>query len=173
MTFTASNGIRVKLTENHHLIIENEDGQYPATAAVGVHVDALREFFQHEKDEQLGRWRSKNDPAWTAVRHEGNVTFQHEHGTRSFNITINDTASLNRWTKELQAIAHEYLEAHPESKPWHDAQPGEAWLLTIDGEEIIALRGVDEDFYTTRSGYRVIRYNRDDITAGRRIYPVS
>ena len=73
-------------------------------------------------------------------------------------------------TVEMNAL-REFFQAEAAHKPWHDAKPGEAWLLTVDGEEIIALRDVDEDFCTTHSGYRVIRYNRDGITAGRRIWP--
>ena len=46
--YTASNGIPVTLTPDGRLIVENTDHTYPATIAAGEHIQALREFFQHE-----------------------------------------------------------------------------------------------------------------------------
>ena len=52
--FTASNGLEIEIGKKGATFVKGDDG----TAWVGPNaVEALREFFQHERDQELGRWR--------------------------------------------------------------------------------------------------------------------
>lgn len=97
--------------------------------------DALREFFRRETDDALGRWRSASDPAWTAVldADTGYVKVRNDDGHRSFSFIPGSPATLTPWVKELREIAKEYIESHPEQRPWQGAKPGEVWALGIGG----------------------------------------
>jgi len=173
MTFTASNGLMVERHEDDRIVVfEGSAIPVMRTYKASVHVDALREFFQHEKDEHLGRWRSSADPRWTAVRRDKFAYFQCEDGIRSFNIHLDREATLNAWNDDLRAIAREYIAAHPEPKPWHDAKPGEVWLLNIDhknaANEVAWQVATSTEF--SRLGLAINK--RDErITAARRIWP--
>ena len=178
MTFTASNGLMVERHEDDRIVVfEGSAIPVMRTYKASVHVDALREFFQHEKDEHLGRWRSSADPRWTAVRRDKFVYFQCEDGIRSFNIHLDREATLNAWNDDLRAIAREYIAAHPEPKPWHDAECGESWYLEPYGivYTCVGDRGHSTGLWFTRANVygKVENLQLDDarITAGRRIYP--
>jgi len=174
MTFTASNGLMVERHEDDRIVVfEGSAIPVMRTYKASVHVDALREFFQHEKDEHLGRWRSSADPRWTAVRRDKFVYFQCEDGIRSFNIHLDREATLNAWNDDLRAIAREYIAAHPEPKPWHDAKPGEVWALTMNGEEWAwgVGTGVDAGKFIYAGGDSNVPLTWPEITAGHRIYP--
>lgn len=138
--------------------------------------DALREFFAHERDVELGRWRSKKHPAWTAVlaAHVDMVNFRHDNGVQAFEVD-NRERRYSQWSIELQDVAAEYFAAHPEPKPWHDAKPGEVWVVSAY-EEPIAMTVFESDF-----GGLLFRQNDREgttwaidtpvITSARRIFP--
>jgi hypothetical protein len=102
----------------------------------GTHYPALAEFFRAEDDERLGRWRWPENPDYVVYAREDYVQVLHEaDGTSGF---------LGSWTrKDVQFVTSDgnlmgraalaYFDAHPESKPWHDAKAGEVWVVTIDG----------------------------------------
>ena len=183
MTFTASNGIPIttKVSGDGRSYLLGMTDAVTQAIASEEGIKALREFFQHEKDEQLGRWRSSADPRWTAVRRMNVVYFQCEDGERSFSIAVGHGETQKAWAPELQAIAREYLEAHPEPKPWHDANPGEVWELTTTesgattyvttlgvgagGEEVVYFFPADKPTLPKLGKTASI------LTAGRRIYP--
>lgn len=160
--FTASNGVKVELGGGSYLYVEN-------TCFAPEETDALREFFQHEADEKAGIWRSKIDPTWTAKVVDDYVHFHHEDYKLFFDLfsdKIDDPERLSWLAADLQKIAREYIEAHPEPKPWMDAKDGEAWVLTSNGEEVAVV---------VRGDVFVGQYSRtlssSSITAGRRIWP--
>lgn len=180
--YTASNEIQVRL-DGHDLDFKRPDmADWMGLCGDDV-VDAVREFFQAQADERLGIWRSQSDPSWTGIMDEAVdteqtiVRFQNADHARSFCIS-RDGNDLRRWSSDLQAIAREWLNAHPEQKPWHDAKPGEVWLLTLQsrGADVAAvardmghvrfweIADADGDPMTwgTRSA---------DITDARRIFP--
>jgi hypothetical protein len=129
---------------------------------------ALREFFRAEEDERLGRWRWPTDPAlvvypsradWvTVVSETDGVASRFRPEDVDVALTLNARA------------ARAYFDAHPEPKPWHDAEPEEVWILTIDGEEVLALIDEDREFHH-RSQRRFRSVLDESITAGRRIWP--
>lgn len=176
-TFKASNGIELRATESGLLERRNcsERGTGVWDEVCGIDTkspalvwDALREFFQHERDQELGRWRWSGDQKWVVYKGVSYLVINEERGTATY-------LPLAGWSDAGTDPAHRavlaaYEAAHPEPKPWHDAKPGEVWLLTVAHEEIPVLKDED-DFYSTKSGNRVIRYNSDEITSGRRIWP--
>lgn len=150
-------------------------------------VMALREFFLAERDAEMGRWRSKEHPEYVAYPHgDGRARVMHEQIGNSYSF---DWEGAHRYYHPndleiaFQRVAREYFAAHPEPKPWHDAEPGEVWVLklnTIDAEYA----------YVRTDGLKVTNENGDGwrnltpsvvpshlgltapaITAGRRIWP--
>ena len=137
--------------------------------------EALRAFFQAERDEQLGRWRDPENPdivcypvacdldaVW--VMYEGDWTRYH--------------ASRSGWEDVLPHYVSEtagrYFAAHPEPKPWHAARPDcdEIWVLTIHGCEqpvYVTEFGGEPAFQVP--GGETMSLSHGAITAGHRIWP--
>lgn len=94
--------------------------------------EARKEFYQHLRDKELGRWRAPeapnfvvyttNTPGWVRVVDE-------------------NTGLAARYSRDITGCsgygdtATRYFEAHPEPKPWHDAKPGEVWVLEFGGDK--------------------------------------
>lgn len=174
--YEASNGVVIEFKEDpdgkRYLLgtVQRTCGELSGTLthATGSEegVDALREFFQAESDERLGRWRWPENPEYVVYPSGIAVRVLHERtGVQTYPVHRDAIAGSQPARAGLA-----YFDAHP-SKAWRDAKPGEVWLLTIDGDETPAIRDVDEDFFSTKTSYRVIRWNSDRITAGRRIWP--
>ncbi len=133
-TFVASNGIPVTLTKEGCLIVENSDHPYPATVAAGGDVVALREFFQHERDEELERWRwpyegNRNMVVYSVVENSARVV---DETTGEAQIWRRGE-EVERFHSAHDAAAFAYFTAHPERKTWHDAKEGEVWLVNYEG----------------------------------------
>lgn len=90
-----------------------------------------------------------------------------------------DSREQVAWMTPGEAVAlREFFAAHPEPKPWHDAKPGELWMLTVYGAE-------HEFFIRSDGGSKIFAHRLDTsaeypitgdagvITAGRRIWPES
>ncbi len=138
---------------------------------------ALRQFFQAEADERLGRWRWPENPDFIVyLRENGSVTvFEESMPTAALTFWKNLGATGTSSGKYM-AAARAYFDAHPEPKPWHDAEPGEGWLLTIDGNECAAVSLPDPNdvfggvkFETAEFG--LFGRMATAITAGRRFWP--
>lgn len=137
-------------------------------------VKALREFFQHERDEELGRWRWPDTPVYVVYRDSDNSVLV-------FDETNGRSEQYARWEAELleDGAAFDYFAAHPEPKPWERAKPGEIWELTAEGVERQYAAIASRDF----TGDAVYLFPVDDayapklglrapvITDGRRIWP--
>lgn len=140
----------------------------------GQYHEARKEFYQHLRDKELGRWRSKIDSNWTAVLDDsdGMIIFRHDGGVKMFFVP-SGTLNCDRWSESLKEIANEYIQNHSPKKPWHAAKPGEVWVLTIDGIE--HPWGVDsiipERFVYAGGDSADIPFDYPDITDGHRIWP--
>lgn len=164
--FVASNGIPVTLIHDGRLVVQNSDHTYPATIASGEHVDALREFFQHERDEDLGRWRWMERPHYVAyARGADRVRIIDERTGRAEDF---DRYGEAAWVMEDAAYA--YFEAHPERKPWHAAEPGEVWVLTVRGFTLAWVADGDGDFQHLVDP-ESLHVDDPEIMDGRRIWP--
>lgn len=156
--FKASNGIEVRLDS----AVCGDD-----------HITAAAEYFQHRRDEELGRWRNPDRP--------NEVVYPQEDG----DIWVFDEAICRRlsWSREQAEddeyspgfgfdTARAYFAAHPpEPKPWEEAETGEVWILTRWGTE--------EPFLVTGGKFIasdlavIVDLDSDSITAGRRIWPAE
>lgn len=126
--FTATNGMTVERDHNNDVVVDT----ISVLMADGTAL-ASREFFQHERDEELGRWRWPENPDWVGVEGEEQV------GMRT--VVLVNERTLERFWINYRAMdaaqdasidkhaARAFFEAHPEQKPWHDAEPGEVWII--------------------------------------------
>lgn len=177
--FEASNGRVVGTSVDHfdHVSILFGDGgsgwKFTMSAAEFA---ALREFFQALRDEELGRWRYPADPRY--VVYGGYSPGAEKRLAR----VINEQAGVSSlfydgdgYGRDESEIATAYFEAHPERKPWEDAKHEEVWLLTVNGDTGPFLADQDSDSpvaaFVAANGTRIARYDREQITAGRRFYP--
>lgn len=184
-TFEASNGVTVKRVRAG-LYVQGEAVKFDRlreklqagsygdfTPAVQ---DALREFFQHERDEEIGRWRWPENPEYV-VYHAKNVNGDHKVMRESDGHGMfwgRDMAPAPHSSDDLESAAHAYFEAHPEPKPWHEAKPWETWVFTIDGKEQSATLDEDREFRDRSFHTCSWMHVKDDrISAGRRIWPES
>lgn len=141
-------------------------------AAAGIdpaYLDALREFFQHERDEALGRWRSAEYPDFAVYAEKDGVHMTLDERTGQAYMTTRE--GVLGFDDEHAQAARAYFAAHPEPKPWHDAKPGEVWVLGIKGSIL-----PDEAYQFTDGRFRPTSMRAfwprfEDIATGRRIWP--
>lgn len=164
--FIASNGV---ILDEHGDVYANRhcDGYQAAH-------EARKEFYQHLRDKELGRWRDPEDANMVAYR----VPESDDKDGRAVRVIDELTGTYAPlWERDVKpperrsmyATAARYFEAHPEPKPWHDAKPGEAWVLAAHDD-------ADEYPYVTDSNGRFIDENfvthkPEDFSSGRRIWP--
>ena len=160
--FTATNGILFTITEDG--VLRWEGGYDPRRVT-----DALREYFQRERDTQLGRWRDPKNPDMVAYR-----TPEDDDGSGRCILLLDENTGGNHWEWEHTASpgpARRYFDAHPqpEPKPWLEAKPGEVWVLTRWGTaETFLVTGSE---FITADLAVIVDLDDDSITAGRRIWP--
>ena len=129
MTFTASNGITVYLGTLGDLKFDTSG---VLLAFPGMYKNATREFFQHERDEELGRWRWPENPEYVIYpKVSGSVRVVEELTGQSGVFSRTDSSIDVLYSGAARA----YFEAHPESKPWDGAKPDEIWAVTLHGVE--------------------------------------
>ncbi|WP_125107986.1 hypothetical protein [Gulosibacter massiliensis] len=169
--FTASNGTKIETSEKYGglEVTSSEDFDY----LLQKHVDALREWFRAERDEELGRWRDPESPDWVVypmncyedVRY---IRVMNERDGRKFIIRENELIT----GASFHEVAGRWFAAHPVRKPWHDARPGEAWVITIDGYEwaVVMVRSESSGNGLFASGDEAISITSPRITAGRRVW---
>lgn len=163
--FTATNGILFTITEDGVLLWE---GGYDPRRVT----DALREYFQRERDTQLGRWRDPKNPDMVAYR-----TPEDDDESGRCILLLDENTGGNHWEWEHTASpgpARRYFAAHPEPKPWRAAQPDcdEIWVLTIHGCEqpvYVTEFGGEPAFQVP--GGETMSLSHGAITAGHRIWP--
>ncbi|MEV8023697.1 hypothetical protein [Microbacterium sp. NPDC080220] len=166
----ASNGVPVTLTDDGRLIVENSDHTYPATVAAGEHVDALREFFRTEEDARLGRWRWPENPDYVVYPDGTSRRVVRESDGASLNVSLHDREVMTTYLDSYVGAARAYDEFHPEPKPWHDAKPGEVWVIVtrnVGEERAVQVHG---DQFHYNDGYE-FPLTYDAIESGRRIWP--
>lgn len=166
-TFKASNGVELGFGAHGHIMLGEIDTGLGEQAQ-----DALREFFLHERDQELGRWRER--PGCEAVVYPNGSD---ELGNRCVRVLFEPTAGEllvyeNKIPRNLYGdAARNYFAAHPEPKPGHDAKPGEVWVLSCPRLH------ADPGPYTFRNGmFRcgesgALQISDSNIVAARRIWP--
>lgn len=132
--FTARNGMTV-LVLRDGLGFHPPHLPLPSTFGIdSVKVEALREYFEHERDKQLKRERVAGYPDWFVVREGEGLRVCHEGMARVYGFTRDNrhdySYDLNGRT--AHDIARLWFEANPVKKPWHAAKPREVWLVTYE-----------------------------------------
>ena len=134
--------------------------------------EALRAFFQAERDEELGRWRDPENPNMVAYR-----TPEDDDGCGRCILLLDENTGDNHWEWERIATSGpglRYFAAHPEPKPWNAAQPDEIWALTINNDREEVFRCGENGLYSLKTGNplgSLLSCSHNKITAGRRIWP--
>jgi hypothetical protein len=172
--FEASNGVNVAWREYGGGITFAPLFDLGALTGIDAdQADALREFFRAEEDERLGRWRRPEDPDFVVyVRGGGQVARVFRESTAQ-TLSFGREDHIGSTPSQFGAAARAFFDAHPEPKPWHNAKPGEAWVLTVDGEEYPwgVGNGPDAGRFVYLGGLSNLPIDHPSITAGRRIYP--
>jgi hypothetical protein len=146
--------------------------------AVDEHVEALREFFVRENDDRLGRCRWLTDSDYVIYDLGGGLLrIMRESDAVTWQIGREENAGLNLNTGDVHSVhyaARAYFDAHPEPKPWHDAKPGEVWVLETRSDLGVDKRAWHitdrpESFWALTQGYLLVKSNA--IVSGRRIWP--
>ena len=160
----------------------DEDGRIrlsrAGSSANGIYTrettEALRAFFQAERDEELGRWRDLEDPNMVVYPIQGKldgVWVVDEGDGAGYAIRTGWKHALPHCMYEA---AERYFAAHPEPKPWEKARPGcdEIWVLTIHGCEqpVYVTEFCGEPAFQVPGG-GTMSLSHGAITAGRRIWP--
>ena len=135
--------------------------------------EALRAFFQAEREEQLGWWRDPENPNTVVYPRPDHD----DHDGRCI-LLLNETTGDTGYEWERLATSGpglRYFAAHPqpEPKPWEEAEHEEIWVITANGDTGPALattshrRGTGLAFQTANGTL----LDAAEITAGRRIWP--
>lgn len=179
--FTASNGVTIRYTAGVDAVRligtspRPSGGEWTDATASPWGTEALREFFRAEDDERLGRWRWPENPDyvvyhWSRPHSAGVVVLSETQAVPSRVLYVG--CDPDNPTPEYRA-ARAYFDAHPEPKPWWDADVDEAWELTVNGDTgpfITKLMPAGTIHFVAGNGTELI-VESSDITAGRRIYP--
>lgn len=184
--FVASNSAEIEISPAGSLSIDKVT-LFPRDFSIRT-TKALREFFLAERDEELGRWRWPESPEYVVypkqaseVESEPGVRVVNEASGRSKDISRDVVGFCPTVTTRAGEAAQAYFAAHPVSKPWHDAKPGEVWVFkgkNLDphpftvhpetGNWINPAGYTLEDKYTTDRPYG---YSHDPDFEPRRIWP--
>lgn len=161
-TFTARNGHTLHITPEGSL------------EGIPSHVETtFREYFQHLRDRELGRWRDPENPTVVVYRKPE----WDDEGGRCVAVLFEDTGNRFRnWEHRVipDTPAARYFAAHPETKPWHNPKPATLWTLTIDDEPVAALAtdwGTFAHLCVGHGEVQEIPCNHPDITHAERIWP--
>jgi hypothetical protein len=139
--------------------------------------DAVAEAVRAEEDARLGWWRYPADPDF--------VVLEPRDGQPVRVLRLSTGRSLDYFRSEprvahpsaFASTAYAYFDTHPEPKPWHDAKPGEVWLLDADtfsglhfvAESLGFVGGIG--FMSIPGGNRGPGLTARVIKTARRIYP--
>ena len=137
--------------------------------------EALRAFFQAERDETLGRWRDPENPNMVVYPHDDVNTTVHDETTGAYLNWSREQAEDDEYSHGFGfATARAYFAAHPEPKPWNAAQPDEIWALTINNDREEVFRCGENGLYSLKTGNplgSLLSCSHNKITSGRRIWP--
>ena len=136
--------------------------------------EALRAFFQAERDEALGRWRDPQNPdciCYPVAGDPDDIWVVYEGSGLAYMRERNQAFYAGN---KFSEVARRYFAAHPEPKPWDAAQPDEIWVLTINNDTEEVFRCGENGLYSLKTGNplgSLLSCGSNKITAGRRIWP--
>lgn len=110
----------------------------------GNDLKVLEKYLQQKRDEELGRWRWPENPDYLVYPlGDGRVDVLRESSVAGFSgpgrhqgISSGDADAWdNDAARNFYSAARAYFAAHPETKPWHDAKPGEVWDVVVEDSQ--------------------------------------
>ena len=142
-TFKASTGWTVQESGECHKTVDVRDKHGKYVKWIGpTFLETLREYFQNERDTELGRTRWPENPDYVIYRdtkYDGygygrRVHVLHEPSGISW--IVWEQLPVKRHCVSVVA-AKWYFEEGPGKieRPWENAKAGEVWRLTVDGKE--------------------------------------
>ena len=149
-SYTASNGVGLTITRDRTV-------RWRPGIPANLVSSALREYFQAERDEELGRWRDPEEPDYVAYPRP-----DLDDGDGRCVLVLDELSGATRTDWEQIALpgpADRYFTAHPLPEPEHE----EIWVITANGDTGPALA-------TTQTANGTL-LDATEITAGRRIWP--
>ncbi|MFF7681502.1 hypothetical protein ACFZA2_01985 [Microbacterium sp. NPDC007973] len=177
--FIASNeyGVREVVEPDAGLQLLWKDRTVARESAVSSsQVQALREFFEAEADERIGRWRWAANPDYVVYPDRLNTTppsgairvWNERTGVSRYYLNRDGVDGVGG---QFDPAAAAYFDAHPEPKPWTRAKAGELWFLTITslGPETRLRWEAQGEPVRFWSGGLHIDARSGDITAGRQV----
>ena len=127
--YTASNGVGLTITRDRTV-------RWRPGIPEDLVSSALREYFQAERDEELGRWRDPEEPDYVAYPRP-----DLDDGDGRCVLVLDELSGATRTDWEQIALpgpADRYFTAHPlpepEPKPWLEAEHEEIWVITANGD---------------------------------------
>lgn len=174
-TFTAKTGrtVAIKSRSMTGTILEISGLDTRTTVDLGD-VATLREFFQHERDKELGRWRWPDNPDYVVYPDGTSRTVVKESDGRTMIVSIHDRKVMTTYLDSYVGAAKAYDAAHPEPKPWHDAKAEEIWVLRERNcETWLPFRwdAAEQWWFASSSNMAMHRRSEGTIVEGRRIWP--
>lgn len=171
-TFTSSRGKALTVERDGTLMVHHERNSLRDWGIGAPAVDDLREFFQAERDEKMGVWRSP----FIAGKHARKID------DNRVRIVDEATGAARAFTRgyvspmgEFSDLAKHYFKAHPIHRPWHDAVAGEIWAVTWGGREsacrVIEHAGSDSGLMFDDSERETPGTHAPVIKAAHRIWP--
>lgn len=165
--YTASNGVKVA-SETQGITgrrrIQFDHGNHGTNIEMtSDEMAALIECLDDEKDRALGRWRWPKNRDYVVYPVDGGYSvFKEDRGVTEFR------NGLYAHDMEGEA-ARDYRLSFP--NPWEDAKEGEAWLVSVDGQETIALVDAAGDLSTSAETFVRGTDDMRRVVGIRRIWP--
>lgn len=160
---------------NRYIRIDLDDGSYFLTE---TEEKTLRAFFLAERDKELGRWRDPEAPDYVAYPFKKHVLVVDERGGLLTIWRRDDVTRRQLHTNTTSwATAKRYFDAHPEVKPWEQAELGELWEIYIKGfpghprRVLVQWRGNDLIFGDVKNFLWPL--TSPSITSATRLYPAG
>lgn len=168
MHFKASNGTEIIREVFGNIVMRERNSRsekwLPVDNDVAV---ALGEFFEMEADQILKRWRWPENVNYVVYPSDNGWLVLNELDGHTKHYTHREHVGVGG--SNMTRAARAYFDAHPESKPWHDAKTGEVWVIKWpDGTESAWTVNNQGKFESPDSTYQLANPN---ITAARRIWP--
>ena len=149
-TFKASNGCEIR--SNFGYFDEHEDcyevrdiDDYILHRLGQGSLQALREYFRHERDTELGRTRWPEDPDYVIYRDpdhddEDGRCVEVLHEPTAYTETVWERRTGKRWDEKpirtIDMAARWYFTEGPgkePERPWENAKADEVWRITVEG----------------------------------------
>lgn len=173
--FKAGNGLEVGVGSDGMVLAQCRTRSFDGAECT----QALREFFQHERDQELGRWRWPENPDYVVyldrtrrfVHQPAVLVVNERDGGQAYVSRDGELSAFGVGARDgsLEHAANAFFAAHPESKPWADAKDGEVWLLMFPNSTQAWF--VNGGYFQNVRTLTNINKTDPGITAGRRIWP--